>query len=429
IVSPVDGSAMAGDTGTRSRGRIRLMVRRRAPRDLALFASTRMSARRREARIGMSESDSTPPASTTSASPSTISSYAFATACPEDAQARFREYAGISLGNCGRRLTSRATFGTSADGTTCPKITAFTSAPSRFVRSSSSRATNRARSTARASFNSVPDLQNGVRQPAITATRRPLATGITFSSRWTSPLSAVKSRNLPRACCRAKLETLDERDAVFPSHARRGTRIAGRRTGRRSRHRGRDHGRRDRPRCGTARLSHGCRRQGRLRRRDVVGFFAAHPRWDPLPRTGRVPPRVRGEPRASCVARDRAALGASAAVPVPGVPRGAGPRLETPRGDVVVRSAGGLPQREGAHVAVARKRVGHTLAVTLTSPIDGRVMFVLPWGDLSYIGTTDTDEDASPDEVRATAQDVVYLLRSVNAFFPHARLSPSDVID
>src|SRR5437667_41589 len=110
-----------------------------------------MSARRREARIGMSESDSTPPASTTSASPSTISSYALATACPEDAHARFREYAGISLGNCGRRLTSRATFGTSADGTTCPKITAFTSVPSRLVRSRSSRATNRARSTARAS--------------------------------------------------------------------------------------------------------------------------------------------------------------------------------------------------------------------------------------------------------------------------------------
>src|SRR5437762_1382895 len=85
IVSPVDGSAMAGETGTRSRGRIRLSVRSRAPKDLALLASTRMSARRREARIGMSESDSTPPASTTSASPSTISSYALATACPEDA--------------------------------------------------------------------------------------------------------------------------------------------------------------------------------------------------------------------------------------------------------------------------------------------------------------------------------------------------------
>jgi glycerol-3-phosphate dehydrogenase len=83
---------------------------------------------------------------------------------------------------------------------------------------------------------------------------------------------------------------------------------------------------------------------------------------------------------------------------------------------------------KGVHVAVLRHRIGHTRAVTLTSPIDGRVMFVLPWNDLSYIGTTDTDEDASPDDVHATARDVVYLLRSVNAFFPHARLSPPDII-
>jgi len=87
-----------------------------------------------------------------------------------------------------------------------------------------------------------------------------------------------------------------------------------------------------------------------------------------------------------------------------------------------------LRPTKGVHVVVPRKRIGHTGAVTLTSPIDGRVMFVLPWGDVSYIGTTDTDEEASPDDVRATAEDVVYLLRSVNAFFPHARLSPADVI-
>lgn len=81
-------------------------------------------------------------------------------------------------------------------------------------------------------------------------------------------------------------------------------------------------------------------------------------------------------------------------------------------------------------MAVPRQRLGNTHAVTLTSPIDGRVMFVLPWADSdqSYIGTTDTDEDVSPDEVRATAEDVIYLLRSANAFFPQARLSPNDVV-
>ncbi len=83
---------------------------------------------------------------------------------------------------------------------------------------------------------------------------------------------------------------------------------------------------------------------------------------------------------------------------------------------------------KGAHVAVPRRRIGHERAITLFSPIDGRVMFVLPWGELSYVGTTDTDADTSPDAVRVTADDVTYLLRSANAAFPEAHLAANDVV-
>jgi glycerol-3-phosphate dehydrogenase len=76
---------------------------------------------------------------------------------------------------------------------------------------------------------------------------------------------------------------------------------------------------------------------------------------------------------------------------------------------------------------VRRERLGLRDAVTLTSPLDGRVMFLLPWNDLAYIGTTET-ENVSLDDVRATGEDVTYLLRSANAIFPQARLAPSDVI-
>ncbi|HET7025457.1 MAG TPA: glycerol-3-phosphate dehydrogenase/oxidase [Gemmatimonadales bacterium] len=83
---------------------------------------------------------------------------------------------------------------------------------------------------------------------------------------------------------------------------------------------------------------------------------------------------------------------------------------------------------KGCHAMVRRERIGHTAAITLTSAIDGRVMFVLPWGELSYIGTTDTDTDEPPESVRATPDDVRYLLRSANAMFPNAHLTPEDVI-
>jgi glycerol-3-phosphate dehydrogenase len=83
---------------------------------------------------------------------------------------------------------------------------------------------------------------------------------------------------------------------------------------------------------------------------------------------------------------------------------------------------------KGAHVVVRRDRLGNREAVVISSPIDGRVMFILPWGEFSYIGTTDTDYRESPDEVRATAADVVYLLRSANAYYPAARLTMKDVV-
>ena len=98
-------------------------------------------------------------------------------------------------------------------------------------------------------------------------------------------------------------------------------------------------------------------------------------------------------------------------------------RLDDPRAAPLLRPS------KGAHVAVPRTRIGHTNAITFTSPLDGRVMFVLPWGDLSYIGTTETDDAGlpSPEETYASLGDVVYLLRSANALFPNARLAPQDV--
>jgi glycerol-3-phosphate dehydrogenase len=86
-----------------------------------------------------------------------------------------------------------------------------------------------------------------------------------------------------------------------------------------------------------------------------------------------------------------------------------------------------LQPTKGVHVLVDRSRLDHRDAVAFTSPIDGRVMFVLPWGNLSYIGTTDTDTIESPDQLVVTDEERVYLLRSVNALFPNARLGLEDV--
>jgi glycerol-3-phosphate dehydrogenase len=91
-------------------------------------------------------------------------------------------------------------------------------------------------------------------------------------------------------------------------------------------------------------------------------------------------------------------------------------------------SAAGVRGSKGVHVAVARDRVGNHGALTLLAPNDGRVMFILPSGRQTIVGTTDTFTDAPPDEVRASERDVAYLLGAANTFFPGAHLLRSDVI-
>jgi glycerol-3-phosphate dehydrogenase len=83
---------------------------------------------------------------------------------------------------------------------------------------------------------------------------------------------------------------------------------------------------------------------------------------------------------------------------------------------------------KGVHIAVARERIDNRHALTLLSPRDGRVLFALPGGSTAIIGTTDTYTSEGPDDVRATAGDVAYLLDSANAFFPNAHLTRDDVI-
>jgi len=55
-------------------------------------------------------------------------------------------------------------------------------------------------------------------------------------------------------------------------------------------------------------------------------------------------------------------------------------------------------------------------------------MFCLPAGPQTIIGTTDTWTDESPETVHASLDDVDYLLRSANAYFPRAQLTRDDVV-
>ncbi len=81
---------------------------------------------------------------------------------------------------------------------------------------------------------------------------------------------------------------------------------------------------------------------------------------------------------------------------------------------------------KGVHLAVRREDLPLATACVLRGA-DRRLMFAVPDGPVSYIGTTDTDVDA-PDDDAINSDDARYVLAAAQRAFPGANLEPDAVI-
>ncbi len=87
-----------------------------------------------------------------------------------------------------------------------------------------------------------------------------------------------------------------------------------------------------------------------------------------------------------------------------------------------------LRPTKGIHIVVERNKLPIENAVVLFHPVDKRVLFALPWGERTYVGTTDTDYDGVPGEEAATLEDVDYTIVAANHYFPTHPIGRDDVI-
>jgi glycerol-3-phosphate dehydrogenase len=87
-----------------------------------------------------------------------------------------------------------------------------------------------------------------------------------------------------------------------------------------------------------------------------------------------------------------------------------------------------LRPAKGVHIIVPRERLGNREAVVIESGRDGRNMFVIPWGNLSLVGTTDTDYEGDLDHVGASEEDIQYLLEALNQTYPESHITNEDII-
>jgi len=83
---------------------------------------------------------------------------------------------------------------------------------------------------------------------------------------------------------------------------------------------------------------------------------------------------------------------------------------------------------KGVHLLVPRTRLYSQHAVIFSVPRDGRHIFLIPWGDFTLIGTTDTDYRDDLDHPAAVLDDVEYLLEAMRHTFPGAQIKHDDII-
>jgi glycerol-3-phosphate dehydrogenase len=98
--------------------------------------------------------------------------------------------------------------------------------------------------------------------------------------------------------------------------------------------------------------------------------------------------------------------------------------------DVLRRSGdtrGMIRTSKGIHILFARERLPLRYAVVMNAVRDRRVVFAIPRGRVTLVGTTDTDYDGDPDAVCATRDDVDYLLETVAFQFPKNAPTRADV--
>lgn len=82
---------------------------------------------------------------------------------------------------------------------------------------------------------------------------------------------------------------------------------------------------------------------------------------------------------------------------------------------------------KGVHLVFPKEKLPVKQSVYFDIP-DGRMMFAIPRGKVTYVGTTDTNYNLDKDHVTTDIADAIYLVSAVNNMFPDIELELDDII-
>lgn len=104
----------------------------------------------------------------------------------------------------------------------------------------------------------------------------------------------------------------------------------------------------------------------------------------------------------------------------------AGPWVDEVRELNQSRQGKTLHLTKGVHIVLPYHRLPVRQAIYFDVP-DGRMIFAIPRGRITYVGTTDTDYHQPKDQVHTSREDAWYLIHAINETFPTAHVTLADV--
>ena len=131
------------------------------------------------------------------------------------------------------------------------------------------------------------------------------------------------------------------------------------------------------------------------------------------------------------VLKDRlsgASLGARAAVVINATGPWAGGLLTADGGRRRASSASRLRASRGSHLAVPREVLPVARVVVMPSRSDGRLLFAVPAGDFTYLGTTEVVHEGPLDPMKTESFEVDYILKVAAEVFESAALTRDKVL-
>ena len=87
-----------------------------------------------------------------------------------------------------------------------------------------------------------------------------------------------------------------------------------------------------------------------------------------------------------------------------------------------------LRPTKGIHLTFLKEKLNLESAVVMAAEKSDRIVFAIPRHEMIIVGTTDTDFKDHPENVSVTAEDVEYLLKITDQYFPGAHLTAKDIV-